>query len=100
MSFLKNIFDPLGMKDTYFNVPTAKANHMAAVYTEDEKHSIIPWSPAFRNINPDYQLKKTAYFSDRAGLSSTALITLFFYRCCLAVVNITGINYYRPVLCK
>lgn len=70
--FKKNIFDPLGMKDTYFNVPAAKANRMATVYTEDEKHSIIPWSPSFRNINPDYPLKNTSYFSGGAGLSSTA----------------------------
>ena len=68
----KNIFEPLGMKDTYFNVPAAKANRMANVYTEDEKHNIIPWSHTFRNIDPDYPLKNTTYFSGGAGLSSTA----------------------------
>ncbi len=31
----KNIFDPLGMKDTYFNVPASKAERLATVYTED-----------------------------------------------------------------
>jgi len=31
----KNIFEPLGMKDTYFNVPASKANRLATVYTED-----------------------------------------------------------------
>lgn len=68
----KNIFEPLGMKDTYFNVPAAKANRMATVYTEDDKHNIIPWSATFRNLNPDYPLKNTSYFSGGAGLSSTA----------------------------
>src|SRR5689334_11502679 len=33
--FRQNIFDPLGMKDTYFNVPASKVNRLATVYTED-----------------------------------------------------------------
>ena len=68
----KNIFDPLGMKDTYFNVPTAKANRMPTVYTENDEHQIIEWSPTFRNINPNYPIIPKTYFSGGAGLSSTA----------------------------
>src|SRR6187431_1724569 len=48
--FRKNIFEPLGMKDTYFNVPFSKANRLATVYTEDASNTIIPWSHEFRNI--------------------------------------------------
>jgi CubicO group peptidase (beta-lactamase class C family) len=68
----KNIFEPLGMKDTYFNVPVSKASRLATVYTEDEKGNIIKWSHTFRNIDPDYPLMNTKYFSGGAGLSSTA----------------------------
>jgi CubicO group peptidase (beta-lactamase class C family) len=68
----KNIFDPLGMKDTYFNVPAEKANRMAGVYTEDNEQHVIKWSHEFRNIDPDYPLMNTRYFSGGAGLSSTA----------------------------
>jgi len=68
----KNIFEPLGMKDTYFNVPSSKANRLATVYTEDESNKIIPWSHEFRNIDPDYPIMKKRYFSGGAGLSSTA----------------------------
>ena len=68
----KNIFDPLGMKDTYFNVPSSKANRLATVYTEDASSKIIPWSHEFRNIDPDYPIMKKRYFSGGAGLSSTA----------------------------
>lgn len=68
----KNIFEPLGMKDTYFNVPAAKANRMASVYTEDKDEHIIKWSHEFRNIDPDYPMMNTKYFSGGAGLSSTA----------------------------
>ena len=68
----KNIFEPLGMMDTYFNVPATKADRLATVYTEDKNHKIIEWSPTFRNINPDYPLVPKTYFSGGAGLSSTA----------------------------
>lgn len=68
----KNIFDPLGMKDTYFNVPASKADRLATVYTEDSLNKIIPWSHTFRQIDPDYPIMKKTYFSGGAGLSSTA----------------------------
>ena len=70
--FRKNIFEPLGMKDTYFNLPAAKANRLASVYTEDSLHHTIRWSPTFRHIDPDYPLMNKKYFSGGAGLSSTA----------------------------
>lgn len=70
--FSKNIFVPLGMKDTYFNVPASKANRMATVYTEDSLHNVIKWSHTFRNLDPDYPLMNKHYFSGGAGLSSTA----------------------------
>lgn len=69
---LKNIFEPLGMKDTYFNVPATKAARLATVYTEDPNQKIIEWSPTFRNIDPRYPLITKSYFSGGAGLSSTA----------------------------
>lgn len=68
----KNIFDPLGMKDTYFNVPLTKASRLPTVYTENEDKKIIEWSPTFRNINPNYPILPKSYFSGGAGLSSTA----------------------------
>jgi len=68
----KHIFEPLGMKDTYFNVPASKSNRVATVYTEDDNHKIIEWSPTFRNIDPNYPLLPKTYFSGGAGLSSTA----------------------------
>jgi CubicO group peptidase (beta-lactamase class C family) len=68
----KNIFEPLGMKDTYFNVPSSKADRLTTVYTEDSLQHIIKWSHEFRHIDPDYPIMKKRYFSGGAGLSSTA----------------------------
>ena len=71
--FRKNIFEPLGMIDTYFNLPASKAGRLASVYTEDSLHHIIKWSHEFRRIDPDYPTMNKHYFSGGAGLSSTAL---------------------------
>jgi CubicO group peptidase (beta-lactamase class C family) len=68
----ENIFQPLGMNDTYFNVPASKANRLATVYTENDQHTIIPWSPTFRNLHPTHPLIQKSFFSGGAGLSSTA----------------------------
>ena len=68
----KNIFDPLGMKDTYFNLPASKADRLATVYTEDSLQHVIKWSHEFRHIDPDYPTMNKHYFSGGAGLSSTA----------------------------
>lgn len=68
----KHIFEPLGMKDSYFNVPASKATRLATVYTEDNNQKIIEWPPTFRNIDPKYPLIPKSYFSGGAGLSSTA----------------------------
>lgn len=68
----KHIFEPLGLKDSYFNVPATKAGRLATVYTEDKNQKIIEWLPTLRNIDPKYPLMPKSYFSGGAGLSSTA----------------------------
>jgi len=68
----KNIFEPLGMNDTWFNLPADKANRLTTVYTEDSLHNIIPWSKDHFGIDPDYPKMTKHYFSGGAGLSSTA----------------------------
>lgn len=69
--FNKNIFQPLGMKDSYFNVPASKAARLVNAYTED-KGKIVDWSPAYPDVDPQYPLVAKTYFSGGAGLSCTA----------------------------
>lgn len=69
----KKIFDPLGMKDTYFTLPRDRFSRLATVYTEDSLNHINPWSHTFRNLDPDYPMIPKHYYSGGAGLSSTAL---------------------------
>lgn len=71
--FLKErIFDPLGMKDTYFYIPESKSNRLVSV--QERKNG--KWSnfKANKYYDPDYPVKGShAFFSGGAGLSSTAL---------------------------
>jgi CubicO group peptidase (beta-lactamase class C family) len=73
--FKKRIFEPLGMHDTYFYLPTAKQNRLVNLYEEVDgklQHAkpVTEQNGAFLLNYP-----KTAgtYFSGGAGLSSTAL---------------------------
>lgn len=68
----KRIFDPLGMKDTYFNLPQDRHNRLATVYTEQPAGTIIKWDHIHYGIDPDYPMIRTDFFSGGAGLSSTA----------------------------
>lgn len=60
----ERIFEPLGMFDTYYNVPEAKLDRVAAVYRPDENEK------AKLRIAP--RVRETKYFGGVAGLSSTA----------------------------
>src|SRR5205823_196997 len=59
----ENIFQPLGMKDTWFNLPKNLWPRLASVYTEDSLHHIIKWDHHFRHIDPDYPMMNKHYFS-------------------------------------
>jgi CubicO group peptidase (beta-lactamase class C family) len=61
----QRIFEPLGMHDTFYNVPREKVNRLAAVYRPDEQGKIV----LFRK--PEYR-EPTTYFPGVAGLHGTA----------------------------
>jgi CubicO group peptidase (beta-lactamase class C family) len=61
----KRIFDPLGMRDTHYNVPREKVNRVAAVYRPDDKGRI----QLFRK--PEFR-EPTTMFRGVAGLNGTA----------------------------
>ena len=73
--FRTRIFEPLGMKDTYFNVPAEKQARVVTLYQE-AGGKLAKAKPAV-NVNGnfliDYPKTGTNYFSGGAGLSSTTL---------------------------
>jgi CubicO group peptidase (beta-lactamase class C family) len=71
--FLKRIFIPLGMNDTYFNVPKEKAGRLVNFFIEDSLGHLKKEAYAFgeKGLAMDYPVRTKAYFSGGGGLSST-----------------------------
>jgi CubicO group peptidase (beta-lactamase class C family) len=70
--FTKRIFQPLGMKDTYFNVPSAKASRVVNFFLQDSTGVTKKEDKVFGGaLNLDYPNTHTTYFSGGGGLSST-----------------------------
>lgn len=73
--FRTRIFEPLGMKDTYFFLPPNKFNRLVTLMQETNGKL----NPATQEINVsgpilvDYPKSKGTYFSGGAGLSSTVM---------------------------
>jgi CubicO group peptidase (beta-lactamase class C family) len=59
------IFQPLGMRDTFYNVPREKVNKVAAIYRPDKDGKIALLR------RPEYR-EPTTYFPGVAGLNGTA----------------------------
>jgi CubicO group peptidase (beta-lactamase class C family) len=74
--FRKKIFEPLGMKDTYFYLPKEKYNRLVTLYTEDTSSQVIKAAASFDikgDFNSNYPAIPGTYFSGGGGLSSTSL---------------------------
>ncbi len=71
--FRTRIFEPLGMKDTYFYVPKEKAARLVNLYKEDEEGHLQKSTKTILNgpTVVNYPLIKTGYYSGGGGLSST-----------------------------
>lgn len=72
--FKTRIFEPLGMKDTYFHIPAEKANRLVNLYREDSTGKLVRAKADMLNgktITADYPLTSYSYYSGGAGLSST-----------------------------
>jgi CubicO group peptidase (beta-lactamase class C family) len=71
------IFEPLGMRDTHYNIPREKMSRVAAVYRPDKDgHITLLRKPDFR--------EPTTYFPGVAGLSGTAAD---YFRFCQMLLN-------------
>jgi len=70
--FTRNIFNPLGMKDTYFNLPAAKGSRLVNFFQGDSTGVIKKQPSVFSGaLDMNYPLQKSDYFSGGGGLVST-----------------------------
>ena len=67
--FRQRIFGPLGMKDTYFNLPAEKGNRLVNMYMEAGGH-FSRLTQVFA-VDAAYPLIHKSYFSGGAGLCGT-----------------------------
>jgi CubicO group peptidase (beta-lactamase class C family) len=67
----ERLFDPLGMNDTYFYLPEAKASRLVPIQKPDASQKWTKYPVTF--YDPEYPAKGAkTFFSGGAGLSSTA----------------------------
>lgn len=66
------IFDPLGMKDTYFYLPKEKQNRLVTLHEDREGKVYRKTTPPYDAADPNYPSLQGTYYSGGAGLSSTA----------------------------
>ncbi|WP_229209557.1 serine hydrolase domain-containing protein [Dyadobacter koreensis] len=69
--FKERIFEPLGMKDTYFYLPENKKNRLARLYTQDDNGKMI-FAENRPDFNNDFPKENGKFYPGGAGLSSTA----------------------------
>lgn len=73
--FKQRIFDPLGMKDTYFYLPPSKHSRLVALHTENREKKLEKAADStYMNgiFYSDFPNSEGTYFSGGGGLSSTA----------------------------
>ncbi|WP_303310593.1 serine hydrolase [Hymenobacter sp. BT730] len=69
--FRTRVFEPLGMRDTYFYLPAAKQARLVELYIEDGANKTPVKMRPQNGMTPDYPKAAGTYFSGGAGLSST-----------------------------
>lgn len=84
------IFDPLGMNDTWFYLPSAKYDRLVTIQKKENK-DWINYPTTF--YDPDYPIKGAkVFFSGGAGLSSTAKDYATFLQMYLNEGELNGIR--------
>jgi CubicO group peptidase (beta-lactamase class C family) len=95
--FAQRIFKPLGMKDTYFNVPASKGSRLVNFFMGDSSGNIKKQASVFGGaLDMNYPLKHTDYFSGGGGLSSTIYDYAIFLQMLLNGGEYNGVRLLAP----
>ena len=90
----QRVFGPLGMVDTFYNVPASKVDRVSAVYSPSGPGNTIQL-----RVAPEIQ-PPTSYFGGIAGLSSTAADYFRFAQMILNEGELDGVRLLRPSTVK
>lgn len=66
-----HVFEPLGMRDTYFYLPTDRQGRLVPLYTEYQGRTVPMPTTGMLGLRPDFPNQPGTYFSGGGGLSST-----------------------------
>ncbi len=95
--FEKNICQPLGMKDTWFNLPPEKGNRLVNFFEGDSSGTIKKTNTVFDGaLDMNYPLEKTSYFSGGGGLVSTLHDYAIFLQMLLNGGEYNGVRILAP----
>jgi CubicO group peptidase (beta-lactamase class C family) len=92
----EKIFRPLGMEDTYFNVPVSKKTRLAPVYVEDAHGAILLLDKNKTGLDPDYPVASKKYFSGGAGLTGSTYDYAVFLQMLLNRGSYNGVQILAP----
>ncbi|HVX26045.1 MAG TPA: serine hydrolase domain-containing protein [Parafilimonas sp.] len=99
--FTKNIFEPLGMHDTYFNVPASKGSRLVNFFVGDSSGNMQKQASVFGGaLDMNYPLEHTDYFSGGGGLSSTITDYAIFLQMLLNGGEYNGVRLLAPSTVK
>lgn len=65
------VFEPLGMRDTYFYLPADRQSRLVPLYTEYQGRTVPMPASGMLSLRPDFPNQPGTYFSGGGGLSST-----------------------------
>ncbi len=95
--FEKRICKPLGMKDTWFNLPAEKGPRLVNFFLGDSTGNIKRQASAFGGaLDMNYPLQKTDYFSGGGGLVSTLYDYAVFLQMLLNGGEYNGVRLLSP----
>ncbi|TXK36746.1 beta-lactamase family protein [Pontibacter qinzhouensis] len=97
--FRTRIFEPLGMHDTFFYLPTDKQNRLVPLYTENQDRK-LQLTTARGGLTPDFPKENGTYFSGGAGLSSTVYDYAIFLQTLLNGGEYNGKRILSPATVK
>ncbi len=90
--FKENIFDPLGMVDTYFYLPDEKKDRLVPVYTQNEQGLSMSEHDGLTETLDYPKSKDFGHYAGGGGLSSTAMDYARFIQ---ALINNGNFNNYQ-----
>jgi CubicO group peptidase (beta-lactamase class C family) len=95
--FEKRICHPLGMNDTWFNLPQDKGPRLVNFFMGDSSGNIKKSRTSFNGaLDMNYPLKKTSYFSGGGGMVSTVYDYAVFLQMLLNGGEYNGIRILAP----